>query len=78
MPGGSGARTWPADHQGLGYHKGWYACTMCKQQCTGAMELGLAGSPVAASQRLVGADDQNTLMVALNLGMALTDQGKHR
>ena len=31
-----------AAHQGPGYHQGWIACPTCKQQYTGAMQLGLA------------------------------------
>ena len=111
-------RVQAAEHQGLGFHAGWYTCTTCKQQYTGAMQLGLAEALwerhrrkparnhdrlaaqnmlagaymaqgryaeaeelfrelLAASQRLAGADHENTLMVALNLGMALRNQGKN-
>ena len=31
-----------AAHQGPGYHTGWYECPTCKQDYTGAMQLGLA------------------------------------
>ena len=111
-------RVQAAEHQGLGFHAGWYTCTTCKQQYTGAMQLGLAEALwerhrrkparnqdrlaaqnmlagaysaqgrhaeaaelfrelLAAFQRLVGADHENTLMVALNLGSTLRNQGKN-
>ena len=35
-------RVQAANHQGLGFHEGWHACTTCKQPYTGAMALGLA------------------------------------
>ena len=33
-----------AEHQGTGCHKGWFTCPTCKQDYTGAMQLGLAES----------------------------------
>ena len=123
VPGRSGvrARSVPGPGcraPGIGFHEGWYTCTTCKQQYTGAMQLGLAEALwerhrrkparnqdrlaaqnllaaaymaqgrhaeaeelfrelLAAFQRLAGADHENTLMVALNLGMALRNQGKN-
>ena len=55
-----------AAHQGPGYHEGWYACLTCKQDYTGAMQLGLAetlwvrlhGRPAEDDDRLAA---QNTL-----------------
>ena len=49
-----------AAHQGPGHHKGWYECPTCKQEYTGAMQLGLAetvcarlkGSPAEDNHRL--------------------------
>ena len=58
-----------AAHQGPGYHAGWIACPTCKQQYTGAMELGLAeavwarlhGRPAEVHDRLLA---QNALAIA--------------
>ena len=64
-----------AAHQGPGYHNGWFACPICKQEYTGAMELGLAESVWA---RLHGrpAEDAGRLHAQNNLATAYAQAGR--
>ena len=65
-----------AKHQGPGFHEGWYACSICKQHYTGAMQFGLAE---ALLKRLQGrpAKDQHGLAAQNNLANAYSDAGRH-
>ena len=64
-----------AAHQGPGYHDGWFACPTCKQDYTGAMELGLAENLWA---RLHGrkAEDTDRLHAQTNLAIAYMHAGR--
>ena len=65
-----------AKHQGPGYHEGWYACPTCKQDYTGAMQLGLAEALWA---RLQGrpAEDDDRLCAQNNLANAYMQAGRY-
>ena len=46
-----------AEHQGPGYHERWHRCPTCKQDYTGAMQLGLADALWARLQSRPPEDD---------------------
>ena len=64
-----------AAHQGPGIHDGWYECPTCKQDYTGAMQLGLAEALCA---RLHGrdAEDNGRLCAQTNLANAYAQAGR--
>lgn len=68
-------RVQAAEHQGLGFHEGWYTCTTCKQQYTGAMELGLAEA-LWKRHRHKPARNQDRLAAQSMLAGAYNTQGR--
>ena len=64
-----------AKHQGRGHHAGWLTCPTCKQQYTGAMQLGLAEALWA---RLKGrpAEDEDRLCAQNNRAIAYYEAGR--
>ena len=64
-----------AEHQGSGVHEGWAVCTMCKQQYTGAMQLGLAEA-LWERQRRKPARNQDRLYAQNLLAGAYMMQGR--
>ena len=54
-----------AKHQGPGYHTGWHRCPTCKQDYTGAMQLGLAETLWRRSKGRPGDDEHR--IVARNI-----------
>ena len=68
-------RVQAAKHQGLGFHEGWSACTTCKQQYTGAMQLGLAEA-LWERHRRKPARNNDRLAAQNLLGGAYAAQGR--
>ena len=65
-----------AEHQGLGYHKGWAACTTCKQRYTGVMPLDLAEALLERHRRTPARNHDHLAAQHLLAGAYLA-QGRH-
>ena len=68
-------RVQAAEHKS-GFHKGWYTCSLCKQEYTGTMELGLAEA-LWERHRRKPAKDQHRLGAQNLLAGAYSSQGRH-
>ena len=68
-------RVQAAEHQGTGFHARWHTCATCKQQYTGAMQLGLAEA-LWERHRRKPARNQDRLAAQNLLAAAYMAQGR--
>ena len=65
-----------AAHRGPGFHAGWLECPTCKQNYTGAMQLGLAESLLTLLQGRA-TEDHGRLCAQTTLAIAFMEAGRY-